>query len=288
MQKTEVITIRTNSDIKKMVEEAKLNSGQTASDWLEQAVLAWSEKHDTLVEDKRLDSVHILAGRKALTEVSKVLEALENAGKQTIEICKKDSSNWQTKYSQLEDLLAQQENEKKLLNQKLAVRETEIKKQLAESEQLVKKLQAEINSYQAHETAIKEVTQCLEQERSISLRLHKSKEDLEQNFQELERKYNKLTLESESNNNFLVSLRERAQLLEQETKQLQLDLNNKEKENIKLNLSSKYIENTLAQLQASIDTQNLQIKDLQAENLNLLTQKSELVGQINMLKETKS
>ena len=53
MQKNEILTIRTNSNVKKMVEEAKLSSGQTGSEWLEQAVLAWCEKHDNLPDQFR-------------------------------------------------------------------------------------------------------------------------------------------------------------------------------------------------------------------------------------------
>ena len=142
----------------------------------------------------------------------------------------------------------------------------------------------ELQNQKAQKSALQEVTQCLEQERSISLRLHKSKEELEKKFQDIESKYNKLVLENENQINNLEKLQEKTTVLEQELKKLQLDLSNKERENITLNLNNKYQENTLAQLRASIDTQNLQIKDLQAENFNLITKKSELIGEITSLK----
>lgn len=285
MQKNEILTIRTNSNVKKMVEEAKLSSGQTGSEWLEQAVLAWCEKHDNLPETIQADSVHILAGRKALSEVSKILEALELAGKQTLEACKQDNLTWQQKYNQLEEVLV--EKEKFISEQKKAYtqKETDLKQQLNKQEEMLNKLNQEIKNFQAHKNAIQEVTQCLEQERSISLRLHNSKEVLEKAFQELEQKHNKLSLDLDNKTRKLESLQEQLAKNEQVLKTLQVDLADKERENIKLNLNSKYLENTLAQLQASIDTQNLQIKDLQLDNLNLLTQKSELAGEINSLKK---
>lgn len=284
MQKNEIITIRTNSDVKKMVEEAKLNSGQTAGEWLEQAVIAWAEKHDNSVEEKPLDSMHILAGRKAIAEVSKVLEALEIAGKQTLELCRQENIIWQAKYQELEEALAAKEIEKANLITDLNNKEIEQKKEFAAQAKLITKLQEELQNQKAQKSALQEVTQCLEQERSISLRLHKSKEELEKKFQDIESKYNKLVLENENQINNLEKLQEKTTVLEQELKKLQLDLSNKERENITLNLNNKYQENTLAQLRASIDTQNLQIKDLQAENFNLITKKSELIGEITSLK----
>lgn len=284
MQKNEIITIRTNSDVKKMVEEAKLNSGQTAGEWLEQAVIAWAEKHDNSVEEKPLDSMHILAGRKAIAEVSKVLEALEIAGKQTLELCRQENIIWQAKYQELEEALAAKEIEKANLITDLNNKEIEQKKEFAAQAKLITKLQEELQNQKAQKSALQEVTQCLEQERSISLRLHKSKEELEKKFQDIESKYNKLVLENENQINNLEKLQEKTTALEQELKKLQLDLSNKERENITLNLNNKYQENTLAQLRASIDTQNLQIKDLQAENFNLITKKSELIGEITSLK----
>lgn len=284
MQKNEIITIRTNSDVKKMVEEAKLNSGQTAGEWLEQAVIAWDEKHNNSVEEKPLDSMHILAGRKAIAEVSKVLEALEIAGKQTLELCRQENIIWQAKYQELEEALAAKEIEKANLITDLNNKEIEQKKEFAAQAKLITKLQEELQNQKAQKSALQEVTQCLEQERSISLRLHKSKEELEKKFQDIESKYNKLVLENENQINNLEKLQEKTTVLEQELKKLQLDLSNKERENITLNLNNKYQENTLAQLRASIDTQNLQIKDLQAENFNLITKKSELIGEITSLK----
>ena len=284
MQKNEIITIRTNSDVKKMVEEAKLNSGQTAGEWLEQAVIAWAEKHNNSVEEKPLDSMHILAGRKAIAEVSKVLEALEIAGKQTLELCRQENIIWQAKYQELEEALAAKEIEKTSLIADLNNKEIEQKKEFAAQAKLITKLQEELQNQKAQKSALQEVTQCLEQERSISLRLHKSKEELEKKFQDIESKYNKLVLENENQINNLEKLQEKTTVLEQELKKLQLDLSNKERENITLNLNNKYQENTLAQLRASIDTQNLQIKDLQAENFNLITKKSELIGEITSLK----
>ncbi|WP_019879677.1 hypothetical protein [Succinispira mobilis] len=284
MQKNEIITIRTNSDVKKMVEEAKLNSGQTAGEWLEQAVIAWAEKHNNSVEEKPLDSMHILAGRKAIAEVSKVLEALEIAGKQTLELCRQENIIWQAKYQELEEALAAKEIEKANLITDLNNKEIEQKKEFAAQAKLITKLQEELQNQKAQKSALQEVTQCLEQERSISLRLHKSKEELEKKFQDIESKYNKLVLENENQINNLEKLQEKTTVLEQELKKLQLDLSNKERENITLNLNNKYQENTLAQLRASIDTQNLQIKDLQAENFNLITKKSELIGEITSLK----
>lgn len=284
MQKNEIITIRTNSDVKKMVEEAKLNSGQTAGEWLEQAVIAWAEKHDNSIEEKPLDSMHILAGRKAIAEVSKVLEALEIAGKQTLELCRQENIIWQAKYQELEEALAAKEIEKANLITDLNNKEIEQKKEFAAQAKLITKLQEELQNQKAQKSALQEVTQCLEQERSISLRLHKSKEELEKKFQDIESKYNKLVLENENQINNLEKLQEKTTVLEQELKKLQLDLSNKERENITLNLNNKYQENTLAQLRASIDTQNLQIKDLQAENFNLITKKSELIGEITSLK----
>ena len=284
MQKNEIITIRTNSDVKKMVEEAKLNSGQTAGEWLEQAVIAWAEKHNNSVEEKPLDSMHILAGRKAIAEVSRVLEALEIAGKQTLELCRQENIIWQAKYQELEEALAAKEIEKANLITDLNNKEIEQKKEFAAQAKLITKLQEELQNQKAQKSALQEVTQCLEQERSISLRLHKSKEELEKKFQDIESKYNKLVLENENQINNLEKLQEKTTVLEQELKKLQLDLSNKERENITLNLNNKYQENTLAQLRASIDTQNLQIKDLQAENFNLITKKSELIGEITSLK----
>ncbi len=268
MQKNEIITIRTNSDVKKMVEEAKLNSGQTAGEWLEQAVIAWAEKHNNSVEEKPLDSMHILAGRKAIAEVSKVLEALEIAGKQTLELCRQENIIWQAKYQELEEALAAKEIEKANLITDLNNKEIEQKKEFAAQAKLITKLQEELQNQKAQKSALQEVTQCLEQERSISLRLHKSKEELEKKFQDIESKYNKLVLENENQINNLEKLQEKTTVLEQELKKLQLDLSNKERENITLNLNNKYQENTLAQLRASIDTQNLQIKELQLDNLN--------------------
>lgn len=282
MQKDEIITIRTNSLVKKMVEDAKVNSGQTAGDWLQQAVQAWQEKHADMAGELEIaDSAHIIAGRRALNEVGKVLEALELIVKQIAEAGKQDNSNWQLKYAELERELVEKDEQAKLFKEEVKNLSKQNKAAVSELEKTIDKQAKAIAELEANKESIKEVTRLLEQERKSALTVYNAREELLKSQAELQDKFKQVQMENQqltiNTNNLQASNLE----LSKKNKKLTDEQLQKEREIMQLTLGKNYADSSIMQLQDAVEKISKQLEQLKQENLQLITEKSELAGELN-------
>lgn len=286
MQKDEIITIRTNGDVKKMVEDAKLNSGQTAGDWLKQAVLAWQEKHDIVTEQTQPDSIHILAGRKALGELNKIMEALENVGKQTLELNRADNVQWQSKYSLLETKLTEQEKEhtEKLSDNQNVLKDYE--KKLSESERIIAKQSKQIESLQVQQDSIKDLSKHLEQERTVNVKLYNQREKSEQDLTVCKDELHALTAEHKAQQILIQELQLKCGNAEQAINELHNELFSKERRIMELSVDKKYHEDIFLKMQENIKKITVDYEALKADNMTLVKEKSELLGELNGLRKS--
>ena len=288
MQKDEIITIRTNTMVKKMVEDAKTNSGQTAGDWLQQAVVAWQEKHSDLAGEVEVaDSAHIIAGRKALGEVGKILEALELVVKQTAESGRQDNINWQKKYSELEEALAAKDEELKAQKEVGRNNDKEHKATVATLEKTINKHEQSIAELNANKESIKEVTKLLEQERVAALKVYNAREDLLKTHADLQENFKKLQLDNQQHLTMLSNLNISVSELSEKNKQLAEAELQKERQIMQLTLEKSYADESIAQLQSSIQAMSAQLEVLKKESLELITQKSEMLGELNALRRNR-
>lgn len=268
-----------------MVEDARNNSGQTAGDWLQQAVFAWQEKHaDIAGEIEIVDSAHIVAGRKALSEVGKILESLELVVKQTAETNKQENIEWQNRYNRLEEELSAKDEEIKALKETNKAAEKESKAAIASLEKTIDKQVKEIAEFEANKESIKEVTKLLEQERMAALKVYNAREELLKNHAELQDNYKQLQLDHGQQAVNMSNLNNALAELNKTHKELTERELQKDREIMQLTLAKNYADSSIAQLQESVQSISAQLDKLKAENLALITQKSELIGELNALK----
>ena len=288
MQKDEIITIRTNTMVKKMVEDAKTNSGQTAGDWLQQAVVAWQEKHSDVAGAVEVaDSAHIVAGRKALSEVGKILEALELVVKQTAESGRQDNINWQRKYSELEEALAAKDEELKSVKEAAKTSDKEYKTTITGLEKNLNKQEQVIAELEANKESIKEVTKLLEQERVAALKVYNAREELLKSNAELQDKFKKLQMDNQQQQNVISNLNISVTELSSSNKQLAEEQLQKERQIMQLTLAKNYADDSVTQLQSNVQTLAAQLEAAKQENLTLITQKSEMLGELNALRRNR-
>ena len=287
MQKDEIITIRTNSQVKKMVEDARNNSGQTAGDWLQQAVFAWQEKHAEIAgEVEIVDSAHIIAGRKALSEIGKILESLELVVKQTAESSKQDNIDWQNRYNRLEEELSGKDEEIKVLKDAGKAMEKEHKSAIGNLEKIIDKQAKDISELEANKESIKEVTRLLEQERMAALKVYNAREDLLKVHSEMQDNYKQLQLDHGQQTANMSNLNATIVELHKTQKELTERELQKDREIMQLTLAKNYADSSIAQLQESVQSISAQLDKLKAENMALITQKSELIGELNAWKRS--
>lgn len=285
MQKDEIVTIRTNTEVKRIIDEAKSTTGQTAGDWLYQAVTAWQEKYQYMEEPKEFDSLHILSGRKALAEAAKVLEALEVAGKQAYENSREQNMEWHKKYALLEDELSKQKEGyiKQIEDLENCLKKSD--KTISEKDKIISKQAKEIDTLEGHQTSIQEITKHLEQERSQSVKIYNIKVKLEQEILDLEKKSRQVESLNEQNKHEIGELKKENIKITEKYQNIEKDLLDKERQIIKLTLNKDFAENSIGQLQENIKILNEQIKSMQEDNLKLIREKSELLGELTITKK---
>ncbi len=286
MQKDEIITIRTSSEVKRIIEEARNNSGQTAGDWLYQAVNAWQEKYSYMEESEELSSAHVLAGRKALAEAAKVLEALELASKQAFDLNRSEKVEWQKQYAELENDYFKKEEMYKSLLEEVKNERKKHEKDLGEKDKVIQKLYKDIDKLEEQKLSVQELSKHLEQERNVNVKLYNAKEKYEQELLNIQGNYKILEATYEQKLAQIKDLQNQAENFTNKIKSLEIDLLGKDREVIKLTINKEFSDNSIAELQKNIKTLNTQNEKLQMDNSRLIQEKGELQGTLKNIKNT--